>query len=117
MRFLVFMLCLALSGCINSLSRNANLAQHCPRFQNSNWQSAVIPQPQRSQLINKQKFAIPSGYQTLWFESKRQALGLCIIPDRKNRGSSYGCGSAYAIYNSKQGKWQLKDQKVTICST
>ena len=91
-------------------------AYHCPGFTNGSWTVSQIPESQKDMLINKQKFAIPSSYQTLWFRSSANGVGLCIIPDAPNRGSRVGCGTAYAIFVEGQKGWRLKDQKATICS-
>lgn len=118
MRILVLVFTLFLTSCINysDISSKNKLVLHCPGFSSNNWGTTVIAQSMQEELINKQEFAVPDTYQTLWFQSKSKAIGLCIIPNKKNRGSSYGCGSAYAVYEKKLGHWQLADQKATICS-
>lgn len=118
MRFIAFILSLSLFGCVNTPNSENKLALvlHCPAFNNASWTKTSIPQSQQTMFINKQKFAVPPDYQTLWFKSKSNSIGLCIIPDKRNRGSGYGCSSAYVIYAKAQESWQLKDQKVAICS-
>ena len=120
--FIGLLLILLLTSCANGSKTNSakDLAAHCPVFGSSKWNRTEISQPQKEHLINKQEFAIPNGYKTLWFKSsaksKASSVALCIIPDQRNRGTNYGCGSAYAVYLKKDKHWQLKDQKVTICS-
>ena len=118
MRFIGYLLSLLLAGCITSQKNTSKeeLVLHCPAFNSDGWIKATISQPQQKLFINKQEFAVPSDYKTLWFKSKSNSVGLCIIPDQRNRGVSYGCSSAYAIYAKEAKGWQLKDQKVAICS-
>jgi len=118
MRILVLLLTILLTACVN---KRAELAKkdptlHCPGFAASSWLPTEIPQTLQAALINKQKFAVPDVYQTLWFSSKNNDIGLCIIPDIDNRGSRIGCGTAYAIFDEDKVGWQMKDQKATICS-
>jgi hypothetical protein len=119
MRTLFFTFILALTACKNISEINTPIDQtlHCPGFLTNNWHQSEINEVLKSSLISKQKFAVPENYSTLWFRSKQRSIGLCIIPNKRNRGSEFGCGSAYAIYDEKQGDWQVTDQKVTICGT
>ncbi|MBV1911734.1 MAG: hypothetical protein KUG78_20750 [Kangiellaceae bacterium] len=118
MRLFVFALSVLLTACVTKRSDVAknNPAYHCPGFSGASWSATNIPEADKSLLITKQKFAVPATYQTLWFKSKSKNVGLCIVPDKPNRGSRTGCGSAYAIFTNNQDGWQLKDQKATICS-
>ncbi len=118
MRILVFALTFVIIGCVSSSGQNVLQDEprlHCPAYGASRWSKSLVSKEQAIQLINKQEFAIPKGYQTHWFKSVSGAIGLCIVPNQKNRGSDFGCGSAYAIYTVKSNKWQLKSQRVTIC--
>ncbi len=118
MRLFVVFLSLILASCSNlpDTSNPNTLARHCPFFSGNNWSHTQLPQSQQLLFINKQEFAVPTGYQTAWFKSTSNSIGLCIVPDKKNRGASYGCGSAYAEYSQNENMWVLDDQKVTICS-
>jgi hypothetical protein len=121
MRLIVFILSLLLAGCVNHAKNNIkeDSILHCPAFSLGSWSKTNISASQQIMFINKQEFAVPPDYQTLWFKSKSKSnsVGLCIIPDKQNRGSGYGCSSAYAIYAEESEGWQLKDQKVAICSS
>ncbi len=118
MRVIFYTLIVFLSACATKQPgvAESDPAYHCPGFTNGSWTVSDIPESQQVMLINKQKFAIPSSYQTLWFRSKSNGVGLCIIPDLPNRGSRVGCGTAYAIFVEGNNGWRLKDQKATICS-
>ncbi len=117
MRLVGYLLSLLLAGCVTSTKNSAkeDLVLHCPAFGSDGWTKATLSQPQQNLFINKQEFAVPSDYKTLWFKSKSNSVGLCIVPDRRNRGVNYGCNSAYAIYAKGAEGWKLKDQKVAIC--
>ena len=117
MRIFIFILSLLIVSCVNHKTANTpgGLMLHCPAFNTTNWTKSEVAQSQKTMFINKQKFAILVDYQTLWFKSKSNAIGLCIIPDKRNRGSGYGCNSANVIYVIENNEWQLKDQNVAIC--
>ena len=117
MRVFILILSLSIVSCVNHQTtiEQGSLILHCPAFNTASWAKSEVAQLQKTMFINKQKFAIPVDYQTLWFKSKSNAIGLCIIPDRRNRGSSYGCNSANVVYEKEDNKWQLKDQRVAIC--
>ena len=117
MRVFILILSLSIVSCVNNKTtkKQGSLILHCPAFNTANWTKSEVEQSQKTMFINKQKFAIQVDYQTLWFKSKSKAIGLCIIPDKRNRGSSYGCNSANVIYVIENNEWQLKDQNVAIC--
>ncbi len=119
MRILILVLSLSIVSCVNhkTITGQDSIILHCPAFNTANWSKIEMDQSQKAMFINKQKFAIPVDYQTLWFKSKSNAIGLCIIPDKRNRGSNYGCNSANIVYTKKNNIWQLQDQKVAICSS
>lgn len=111
-------LSLSLASCVNHKKniKQGSLIRHCPTFNTASWTKIEVAQSQKLMFINKQKFAIPEDYKTLWFKSDLDFIGLCIVPDKRNRGSSYGCNSANVIYAKKNSSWQLQDQNVAICS-
>ncbi len=119
MRLIAFILSLLLAGCVNNAKNNIkeDPLLHCPAFNIGSWSKTNISPSLQIMFINKQEFAVPANYQTLWFKSNSNSVGLCIIPNKQNRGSAYGCSSAYAIYAEDLDGWQLKDQKVAICSS
>lgn len=118
MRFIVLLLSVLLTSCISKQSQLAKSDPtfHCPGFSAKSWDLTEIPQAQQTLLQNKQKLAIPEHYATHWFKSKSKSIGLCIVPNKPNRGSRIGCGTAYAIFSDGKEGWHLKDQKATICS-
>ena len=118
MRVFILILSLSIVSCVNNKTtrKQGSLILHCPAFNTASWAKTEVVQSQKTMFINKQKFAIPAKYKTLWFKSKSNAIGLCIIPDKRNRGSSYGCNSANVVYTKNNNGWQLQDQNVAICS-
>lgn len=117
MRVFILILSLSIVSCVNhqTIKTQGSLILHCPSFNTASWTKSEVAQSQKTMFINKQKFAIPADYHTLWFKSNSNAIGLCIIPDKRNRGSNYGCNSANVVYVKENKEWQLKDQNVAIC--
>ena len=118
MRVLIFTLSFLLTACMTKQNEFARSlpTYNCPGFASQKWQHTQLPQTEQTALINKQKFAVPSSYQTIWFRSKSSNIGLCIVPDKSSKRGGVGCGTAYAIFTNTSSGWNLVDQNATICS-
>ncbi len=87
----------------------------CPGFIQETWEVTQLPQQQKQELLEKQKFAVLPNQTPLWFAAKENYLGLCIPPKNEAKHFTNDCGTIYVIFRKRKELWRVIEQKVTIC--